>query len=49
MPTATPAAMRRCRQVSTTVIRPMLAYSRNPDLGGNISSRASVVSGPRRP
>lgn len=38
MPTATPSAMKRCRQVRTTIIRPMLAYSRKPDFGATTTS-----------
>ena len=41
--------MNRCRQVSTTIINAMLAYSSGPDLGANITSRAWLVIGPGRP
>lgn len=38
MPIAAPTAMNRCRQVSTTIIKAIPAYSRKPDLGGNTTS-----------
>lgn len=49
MPTAAPTAMNRCRQVSTTIINAILAYSTVPDWGANITSRAWVVIGPDTP
>ena len=49
IPIATPAAMNRCRQVSTTIISAMLAYSNGPDWGANITSRAWLVIGPGSP
>jgi hypothetical protein len=49
MPIAAPAAMNRSRQVSTTIISAMLAYSRGPDLGASTTSCAWVVIGPGRP
>jgi hypothetical protein len=49
MPIAAPAAMSRCRQVSTTIINAIPAYSSGPDLGANITSCAWLVIGPGRP
>ncbi|CAM5737390.1 hypothetical protein SHIRM173S_08064 [Streptomyces hirsutus] len=49
IPIAAPTAMNRCRQVRTTIINAMAAYSRLPDLGANISSRTWLAIGPCRP
>ena len=49
MPIAAPSAMNRCRQVSTTIVNAMLAYSSGPDLGAKTTSRAWLVIGPRQP
>lgn len=46
MPIAAASPMNRCRQVSTTIISAMLAYSTVPDLGAKITSRAWAVIGP---
>ncbi|CAM5318561.1 hypothetical protein SGRIM128S_04271 [Streptomyces griseomycini] len=48
-PIAAPTATNRCRQVSTTIVSAMAAYSRRPDLGANTTSCAWWVIGPGEP
>lgn len=49
IPIAAPSAMNRSRQVSTSIINAMPAYSRGPDLGATTTSFAWLASGPGRP